>query len=143
MTKLLKSMGILFAACLAAAAMAKTDEQRSTIAERIKPHGEVCVQGDSNCGGAVAAASASAGPRSGEEVYNAACVACHSTGAGGAPKLGDVAAWADRISKGMDALHQSGLNGVAGTGMIARGGCMACEDEEIVAAVDYMVDQSQ
>ena len=99
------------------------------------------MQGDSSCGGAAVAASS--GPRSGEEVYNAACMACHSTGAGGAPKVGDVAAWVDRIAKGKDALHSSGINGVAGTGMIARGGCMACSDQEIMAAVDFMVDGSQ
>ena len=79
----------------------------------------------------------------GEDVYNAACMACHSTGAGGAPKVGDVAAWADRIAKGQDVLHSSGINGVAGTGMIAKGGCMACSDQEIMAAVDFMVDGSQ
>ncbi len=97
--------------------------------------------GDSSC--ASAAASASSGPRSGEDVYNAACMACHSTGAGGAPKLGDIAAWADRIAKGTDALHSSGVNGVAGTGMIAKGGCMNCSDEEVIAAVDFMVAGSQ
>ena len=133
----------LVAALLAAGVYAVdlNDRQRAEIEERIAPVGEVCMQGDSSCGGAAVAAGG--GPRSGEEVYNAACMACHSTGAGGAPKYGDVAAWADRIAKGSDALHSSGLNGVAGTGMIARGGCMACSDEEIMAAVDYMVAGSQ
>ncbi len=74
---------------------------------------------------------------------NAACTACHSTGAAGAPKYGDVAAWAPRIAKGIDALHQSGINGLPGTGMIAKGGCMNCSDEEVIAAVDYMVEGSQ
>jgi len=118
-----------------------TDAQRAAIEERIKPVGENCMLGDSSCGGA--AASASAGPRSGEEVFNAACTACHSTGAAGAPKYGDVAAWAPRIAKGIDALHQSGINGLPGTGMIAKGGCMNCSDEEVMAAVDYMVAGSQ
>ncbi len=133
----------IFAMLLAMAASAQdySDAARAEIEERIKPVGEVCLEGDSSCGGA--AASASAGPRSGEEVYNGACMACHSTGAGGAPKLGDVAAWAERIAKGSDALHASGLNGVPGTGMIAKGGCMNCSDEEIMAAVDYMVAGSQ
>ena len=119
-----------------------SDSQRAEIEARISPVGEVCMEGDSSCGGA-AAASASAGPRSGEDVYNAACMACHSTGAGGAPKLGDVAAWADRIAKGNDVLYASGVNGVAGTGMIAKGGCMSCSDDEIHAAVDHMVAASQ
>ena len=70
-------------------------------------------------------------------------MACHSTGAAGAPKLGDVAGWADRIAKGLDKLYSSGINGLSGTGMIAKGGCMNCSDEEVSAAVDYMVDASQ
>ena len=95
-----------------------------------------------SCGGPAVAAAGGA-PRSGEEVYNTACMACHSTGAAGAPKVGDAAAWADRIAKGMDALHASGVNGVAGTGMIAKGGCVACSDEEVYAAVDFMVAGSK
>ena len=118
-----------------------TDKKRAEIEERIRPVGETCLQGDSNCGGPAVATNA--GPRSGEDVYNAACMACHATGAAGAPVLGDVAAWADRIAKGTEALNSSGINGLPGTGMIAKGGCMACSDEEVMAAVDYMVVGSQ
>lgn len=118
-----------------------TDKQRAAIEERIKPVGEVCLEGDNNCGGAAVASSG--GSRSGEDVYNAACMACHSTGAAGAPKLGDVADWADRLGKGMDVLYASGIKGLAGTGMIAKGGCMNCSDEEVTAAVDFMVDGSK
>jgi len=125
-----------------ASAVDLTDAQRAAIEERINPVGEVCMQGDNSCGGA-AAAVASSGPRSGEDVYNAACMACHSTGAAGAPKLGDAVAWADRIAKGNDVLYSSGINGIAGTGMMAKGGCMNCSDEEVSAAVDYMVAGSQ
>jgi cytochrome c5 len=133
--------GIALVAAMAASAVELSESQRAEIEERIAPVGEVCLQGDDSCGGpAVAAAS---GPRSGKEVYDAACTACHSTGAGGAPKYGDVDAWAPRIAKGIDALHQSGLNGVAGTGMMAKGGCMNCSEEEVIAAVDYMVEGSQ
>jgi cytochrome c5 len=120
-----------------------SDKQRAAIEERIQPVGEICMEGDNSCGGAAPTAAASSGPRSGEDVYNSACMACHSTGAAGAPKLGDAAAWADRIAKGNDALYSSGINGVAGTGMMARGGCMNCSDEEVTAAVDYMVAGSQ
>lgn len=132
------------ALCLAfsAAAVDISDAERAEIEERIKPMGENCLLGDNSCGGATAA-SASSGPRSGEDVYNAACMACHATGAAGAPKLGDAAAWADRIAKGTDALHDSGINGLPGTGMMAKGGCMNCSDEEVIAAVDYMVAGSQ
>jgi cytochrome c5 len=119
-----------------------TDAQRADIEERIKPVGESCLEGDSNCG-SPAVAEASSEARSGEEVYNAACMACHSTGAAGAPKYGDATAWAERIAKGMDALYSGGIDGVAGTGMMAKGGCMNCSDEEVTAAVDYMVAGSQ
>lgn len=126
---------------VAALAVDLTEAQRAEIEERIKPVGESCLLGDSSCGGA--GASASAAPRSGEEVYNAACMACHATGAAGAPMLGDAAAWAPRIARGTDTLHDAGINGIAGTGMIAKGGCMNCSDEEVIAAVDYMVESSQ
>ncbi|MEM9254817.1 MAG: c-type cytochrome [Pseudomonadota bacterium] len=121
-----------------------TDAQRAAIEERIKPIGHVCMQGDSSCAVASSNTAAAGGaPRSGEEVYNAACLACHTTGAGGAPMLGDTVAWADRIGKGIDALYDVGINGLPGTTMMAKGGCMNCSDEEIMAAVDYMVDGSQ
>ena len=123
------------------AAVDLTDAQRSDIEARIKPMGEVCLQGDTSCGGP--AVVANAGPRSGEDVYNAACMACHASGVAGAPMQGDVTAWADRIAKGTDVLYASGVNGVAGTGMIAMGGCMTCSDEEIHAAVDFMIAGSQ
>ena len=131
---------------VAASAMAElSDEQRAAIEERIKPVGESCLVGDSNCGEAAPAATAGGAEagRSGEDVYNAACMACHLTGAAGAPKLGDVAAWADRLAKGTDALYDTGINGVPGTGMMAKGGCMNCSDAEVKAAVDYMIAGSQ
>lgn len=137
-------IALCFIATLLAAnvfAVELSERQRAEIEQRIKPAGEVCLQGDNSCAGA--GATASSGPRSGEEVYNAACMACHATGAAGAPKLGDVAAWAERIARGTDAMYASGINGVAGTGMIAKGGCMNCSDEEVNAAVDYMVAGSQ
>ena len=126
---------------LSAVAVDLTEAQRAAIEERIKPVGQSCLVGDSSC--ASAGAVVASAPRSGEEVYNAACVACHASGAAGAPIYGDVAAWSDRIAKGTDVLHDSGVNGLAGTGMIAKGGCMNCSDEEVIAAVDYMVAGSQ
>lgn len=123
------------------AAWALSDKQRAAIEARIAPVGEVCLLGDSSCGGVVAVANAA--PRSGEEVYNSACIACHSSGAGGAPIVGDIAAWQPRIAVGMAALYDSGVNGVPGTSMMAKGGCMSCSDEEINGAVDFMVAGSQ
>lgn len=111
------------------------------IRARIQPVGEVCVQGD-DCGSAAAATeTASSGPRSGPDVYNAVCAACHSTGAAGAPKKGDKDAWAPRIAEGMDTLFKHALHGY--NAMPAKGGCASCPDEEIKSAVEYMVSESK
>lgn len=126
-----------------ASAVELSESQRAAIEERIKPAGESCLEGDNSCGGAATAAAAGGVARSGEDVYGTACLACHSTGAAGAPKLGDVAAWAPRLAKGMDVLYVSGVAGLPGTGMMAKGGCVSCSDDEVRAAVDYMVDGSK
>ena len=133
---------ILLLAPFAAVALDLTDQQRADIEARIRPFSTVCVQGET-CGGGSDAMAAASAVRSGEDIYNAACMACHSAGIAGAPKVGDQVAWAGRISKGMDSLYDSGINGIAGTGMIARGGCADCSDDEIRLAVDFMVEGSR
>jgi len=113
-----------------------TDEQ---IAERLKPYGAVSRVGDGSM--PTAATSTSSEPRTGEQVYNQFCFACHATGASGAPKFGDASAWAPRIDKGMDALMTSTLNGF--NVMPAKGTCMNCSEDELHAAVEYMVSNVQ
>jgi len=113
-----------------------------TIVENISPVGQVNIAGESDPAAAPAAAPvAAAQPKSGEEVYNSACMSCHATGAAGAPKLGDTAAWAPRIAAGMDSLVANVINGL--NAMPPKGLCMACSDEELQGAVQYMVDNSQ
>jgi cytochrome c5 len=77
--------------------------------------------------------------RAGEEVYNAVCGACHTAGVAGAPKTGDVAAWAPRIKTGYDALLNSALKGKGA--MSAQGGG-EYEDAEIARAVVFMANKS-
>jgi len=126
---------VAVAAALLAACAPAPEGTRSEIAERIAPVGGV----DSRAMEMVAAAPAApAAPRSGEAVYSTYCVACHMSGAAGAPKYGDATAWAPRIAKGKDALYASTYNGLNGV-MPARGTCMDCSDEELQATVDYMV----
>ena len=79
--KQLKALIMAAAALVAAQTFATTEAQIDKIRERIKPVGEVCIGAE--CGGAAVVAS---GPRSGEEVYNGACTACHGAGILGAPK---------------------------------------------------------
>ncbi|MBL8313767.1 MAG: cytochrome c5 family protein [Rubrivivax sp.] len=83
-------------------------------------------------------ASAPVALRSGEEVYKGQCAACHATGAAGAPKTGDAAAWAPRIKTGFDALLTSALKGKGA--MTPQSGA-AFSDHEIARAVVYLANQ--
>jgi cytochrome c5 len=85
------------------------------------------------------AAQAAGDPDAGAAVYNKACKSCHATGMMNAPKLGDSAAWTERIARGEDALFESTLKGI--NKMPARGGCAACSDDDLRNAVAYMLDQ--
>ncbi|MBF0219075.1 MAG: cytochrome c5 family protein [Gammaproteobacteria bacterium] len=87
------------------------------------------------------AAATPAAAKSGEDVYKSACFACHLTGAAGAPKFGDKAAWEPRIATGIDALMQTVLNGKGA--MPPRGTCMTCSEDELKSAVEYMIAQVQ
>ena len=75
--------------------------------------------------------------QTGEQVFNAQCGACHSSGAAGAPKFKDAGAWGARIAKGYDALLTSALKGKGAMG--AQGGG-AFDDVEVGRAVVYMAN---
>ena len=85
-------------------------------------------------------ANAQSGERSGREVVEAVCAACHGTGAKGAPKIGDRNAWSKLRSRGLTGLTQSALKGIRQ--MPPHGGNMALTDTEIKRAITYMVNQS-
>ncbi len=82
-------------------------------------------------------------PLSGRKVYKRFCIECHTMDVWGlgAPKLGNVKAWAPRISKGREALYLSAFYGFKK--MPRRGFCHFCTDGELKAAVDYMVKKAQ
>ncbi len=84
-----------------------------------------------------AAAAPASGKPDGKKVYDTTCVACHATGAAGAPKFGDKAAWAPRLKTGADALYASVLKGKGA--MPAKGGNAALPDADVKAAVDYLI----
>lgn len=126
-------------ALLSLSGHALSDKQKKEIEGRIKPAGNVCLEGDSSCGGAVAAAGGA--PKSGEEVYAATCKMCHDTGVGGAPKTGDKAAWKPRIGQGLDTLHKNAIVGIRA--MPPKGTCATCSDDEVKAAVDFIVAKSK
>ncbi len=86
---------------------------------------------------APAAEPAAAAGQAGEAVYSKACIACHSTGAAGAPKVGDKAAWEPRLAQGIDALVSSVLKGKGA--MPAKGGNNSLSEDEIRNAVEYLL----
>lgn len=75
----------------------------------------------------------------GEKVFGTSCAACHGAGVMGAPKLGDKAAWEPRIAKGKDAVYANAINGVKM--MPPRGGNAGLKDDEMKAAVDFMISK--
>lgn len=78
--------------------------------------------------------------QSGEAVFTAICAACHATGAAGAPKLGDVAAWSARIGQGYDLLVKHAIEGIRA--MPAKGGNPDLDDVEVARAVVYLSNKS-
>jgi cytochrome c5 len=77
--------------------------------------------------------------QNGQAVYTAVCAACHATGAAGAPKAGDAAAWSARIAQGYDTLVQHAVQGIRA--MPAKGGNPDLDDVEVARAVAYMANQ--
>ncbi|MDB5841373.1 MAG: cytochrome c5 family protein [Herminiimonas sp.] len=90
------------------------------------------------------AAPATVSADAGKKVFDSACVACHGTGVAGAPKVGDKAAWADRIKQGQAVLNEHAIKGFQGkAGVMPPKGGSSASDDEIKAAVDYMVAASK
>ncbi|MGV8941887.1 MAG: c-type cytochrome [Lysobacter sp.] len=95
---------------------------------------------------AAAAASASAavaygGTLDGAVIFDGLCAGCHNSGAGGAPTM-DKAHWTARIPQGLDTLHKHAIEGFTGSAglMPAKGGNPALTDEQVIATVDWMLD---
>lgn len=93
--------------------------------------------------GAPAAAGGSSAK--GEDVYKQTCFACHGAGVAGAPKLGDKADWQPRIAQGEAVLYDHSIKGYSGSKgvMPPKGGNMSLSDDQVKAAVDYMVAQAK
>lgn len=90
---------------------------------------------------AIGAQNPTAQPRSGKQVYDTACMACHASGAAGAPKFGDAAAWKPRAAQGEAKLLEHVTKGFKA--MPARGTCTKCSDAELKAAIEYMLSKAQ
>ena len=93
---------------------------------------------------APAATAAADGGAEGASVFKKTCSLCHATGVAGAPKVGNKDDWGPRIAKGKDTLYKHAIEGFTGEkGMMpARGGGASLTDDQVKAAVDYMVAQA-
>lgn len=114
--------------------------------------------------GVLPSAAAPADARSGKQVVDAVCAACHASGANGAPKIGDSSAWNPRAARGLASLTESALKGIRNIrdhggspgqwrpnaaraqwrpgDMPARGGNPGLSDLEIQRAIIYMLNMS-
>lgn len=113
------------------------------VARRIKPAGQV-VLGESPPpapAAAPAAVAKAAGPADGKGVFEKACNACHGAGLMGSPKAGDKAAWGPRLVQGKPTLYEHAIKGIRM--MPAKGGNAALADDEVKAAVDYMLGMAK
>jgi cytochrome c5 len=111
------------------------------VQQNTAPFGREAIAGQDNSALAVAttpapAAGAAAVPASGEDAFKQVCSACHMTGANGAPKIGDHAAWGPRIAQGKATLYATAISGKGN--MPPKGGT-TWPDATIRLAVDYMV----
>ncbi|MGH8159620.1 MAG: c-type cytochrome [Rhodanobacter sp.] len=129
--------------------------QPAQIAERIAPAGAVYA-GNTGRAAMQAAADAAAkaaasqvaygGTTDGKEIYDHLCTSCHTAGIAGAPKLGDKAMWGPRIAEGLDTLIKhatDGYHGPDGNFMPPKGGNPALTEEQVKAAVTWIVGQAK
>lgn len=77
----------------------------------------------------------------GQAVYTKSCASCHASGVMGAPKVGDKDAWSSLIEEGLEVLTHNAINGEGK--MPPKGGNMQLTDEEVKAAVAYMMETSK
>lgn len=105
-------------------------QTREAIAQRIKPVADF----------ALVDASAPTAARTGQQVYESTCAACHNAGVAGAPKIGDTAAWAPHIKEGLEEIFNVALNGKGA--MPAKGGNPSLSDLEVKRAAVYLANQS-
>lgn len=90
--------------------------------------------------GLLACVAGEAQAADGKAVYDKTCVACHASGVANAPKFGDKAAWAPRIATGKDAMLASVIKG---KGAMPPKAGTTLDDEDLKAAIDYMVSAAK
>lgn len=125
---------------------ARSPYSEQVVVERIRPVAQVAVREDAApAGGGGDTQAASAPADVGQRTYQQACFACHGTGVAGAPRTDDAAEWRRRAEQGRDVLIRHAIEGYTGERgyMPPKGGQTQLSDEAVIAALDYMLEQSQ
>jgi cytochrome c5 len=127
-----------------------SDEYLASVGQRIRPFGAVYLPGEETAADRpqikeMPQPEPVAAAQTGPQVFNAACIACHGSGIGGAPTLADTANWAPRIEQGIETLRAHAIEGYTGAAgyMPPKGARLDFSDQEVNAAVDYMLGQVQ
>ena len=115
-----------------------TSEAEKAVEKRISQVGKVCVEGQECASTSTSISPSTSLVRTGEEVYDSACKTCHAIGLAGAPKFGDRISWGERANEDLGHLVETVTNGLGG--MPPMGMCMDCSQEELSAAVKYILD---
>ena len=125
---MLMAVGISIGSAIAA------DDANQAIIDRIKPVGEIHLAGAASDAGA-----GGGGTRSGQQVYQTSCVGCHASKALGAPLSFSEAEWKPRLdARGYDVVLENAMKGY--NAMPPLGACGDCSQDEIKAAIDYMLE---
>ena len=134
-TPLLALIGAVMAAfvvlALSGGGKPAAPDDPEALSARILPVAQVTMAG---------AAAAGAGSRTGEQLVQSACNACHGTGALNAPKIGSAGDWGPRLGKGLDGLLKNAVNGIRA--MPPKGGMADATDKELARAIVYMANKS-
>lgn len=124
--------------CIACSSSFADDFDRNQIKQRIKPVGQVNIEGQAQVEPEKKEVAVVKKTEPGQQTYEQFCAVCHRAGVAGAPKFRDEAAWKTRMDKkDLAQLTASAIKGI--NAMPAKGTCMQCSDDEIKAAVQYML----
>ncbi len=141
-------LAFILARAIGSASMEKVYGSPKAVEARIRPVGKVRIAGEEpppvepamQTATAAPAAPVAAPAKTGAEVYQVACLACHATGVAGAPKTGDKGAWDTRLQQGVDMLVTNAIKGK--NAMPAKGGNPTLSDNDVKNAVMYILTET-
>ncbi|NNE37226.1 MAG: cytochrome c5 family protein [Gammaproteobacteria bacterium] len=141
---------ILLIKAIGSNGQALSEDQITILINETQPAGQIRYQASAELTSTVASSSVNQAveepeSNSGQQIYDTVCMSCHSTGLPNVPQLGNAADWEGRIAQG-EVLYENAINGYTGSSgmmMPPKGGNLSLSDDEVRAAVDYIIESSQ